>query len=87
VALELWEQIGNELGAAFANIVWILNPDVIVVGGGVAKAGELLFPHIERSLKSRTSPVINSKLRIVPATLGNDAGAIGCAALALAVGG
>ena len=87
VALELWASIGNELGAAFANIVWILNPDVIVVGGGVAKAGELLFPHIERSLKSRTSPVINSRLRIVPATLGNDAGAIGCAALALAAGG
>jgi glucokinase len=86
IALELWAAIGNELGAAFANIVWILNPDVIVVGGGVAKAGDLLFPHIERSLKSRTSSVINSKLRIVPATLGNDAGAIGCASLALASG-
>ena len=84
VALQLWQTIGNELGAAFANIVWILNPDIIVVGGGVARAGELLFPHIERSLKSRTSSVINSQLRIVPAALGNDAGAIGCAALALA---
>ena len=84
VALGVWKNIGNELGAAFANIVWILNPDVIVVGGGVAKAGDLLFPHIEDSLKSRTSSVINSQLRIVPATLGNDAGAIGCAALALA---
>ncbi len=84
VALGIWKSIGNELGAAFANIVWILNPDVIVVGGGVAKAGDLLFPHIEDSLKSRTSSVINSQLRIVPATLGNDAGAIGCAALALA---
>jgi glucokinase len=84
VALHIWQTIGDELGAAFANIVWILNPDVIVVGGGVAKAGDLLFPHIEHSLKSRTSPVINRQLRIVPATLGNDAGAIGCAALALA---
>ncbi len=83
IALRLWETIGTELGAAFANIVWILNPDIIVVGGGVANAGDLLFPHIERSLKSRTSAVISEKLRIVPATLGNDAGAIGCAALAL----
>jgi glucokinase len=84
VALKLWAAIGEELGAAFANLVWILNPDIIVVGGGVAKAGDLLFPHIESSLKSRTSHIINSKLRIVPAALGNDAGAIGCAALALA---
>lgn len=83
VATGIWEAVGNELGAAFANIVWLLNPDVIVVGGGVAKAAEVLFPHIERSLKSRTSPVMNRHLRIVPATLGNDAGAIGCAALAL----
>ncbi len=87
VALKLWEAVGNELGAAFANIVWILNPDVIVVGGGVAKAGERLFPHIERSLQSRTSVVINRNLRIVPAILGNDAGAIGCAALALSAAG
>jgi len=84
VAIRLWKTIGEELGAALANLVWILNPDIIVVGGGVAKAGNLLFPWIERSLKSRTSSVINSKLRIVPAALGNDAGAIGCAALALA---
>lgn len=84
VAHKIWEIIGDELGAAFANVVWILNPDIIVVGGGVAKAGELLFPHIERSLRSRTSSVINSQLRLVPAALGNDAGAIGCAALALA---
>jgi len=84
VATQLWAAVGDELGAAFANIIWILNPDIIVVGGGVAKAGELLFPHIENSLKSRTSRVINAPLRILPAALGNDAGAIGCAALALA---
>jgi glucokinase len=63
--------------------VWLLNPDAIVIGGGVAKAGDLIFNPIRRSLKSRTAPVIHEKLLIVPAKLGNDAGAIGCAALAL----
>ena len=84
IAMDIWRKIGNELGAAFANIVWILNPDVIVIGGGVANAADLLFPEIERSLRSRTSAVINESLSIVKAKLGNDAGAVGCAALALA---
>jgi glucokinase len=83
IALTLWEEVGNELGAAFANAIWLLNPDAIVVGGGVAQAGPVLFDPIVRSLRARTSPVIHEHLRIVNAALGNDAGAIGCAALAL----
>lgn len=83
VANRLWEAVGTEIGAALANIVWLLNPDAIVIGGGVAKAEENLFPHIIRSVKGRCSEVVTQHLRIVAATLGNDAGAIGCAALAL----
>ena len=83
IARRLWEAVGDEIGAALASAVWILNPDAIVIGGGVAKAGDILFDPIQRSLRSRTPPVIHEQLRIVPAQLGNDAGAIGCAALAL----
>jgi glucokinase len=83
VANQLWEAVGTELGASLANIVWLLNPDVIVIGGGVAKAADILFPHISKSVRGRCSEVITRNLRILPATLGNDAGAIGCAALAL----
>ncbi len=83
VAKELWEAIGTEIGAAIASAVWLLNPDAIVIGGGIARAGELVFDPIRRSVSNRTAPVIHESLRIVPATLGNDAGAIGCAALAL----
>ncbi len=83
VAHALWEAVGAELGAALANAVWLINPDAIVIGGGVANAGPLLFEPLLRSLQSRTSPVIHQNLRVVQAALGNDAGAIGCAALAL----
>jgi glucokinase len=83
VANQLWEAFGTELGAALANIVWLLNPDVIVIGGGVAKAADVLFPHISRSVRGRCSEVVTEHLRIVAATLGNDAGAVGCGALAL----
>ena len=79
----MWQAIGDEVGAALASAVWVLNPDTIVIGGGVAKAGDLLFDPIRRSVESRTLKLFHENLRIVPAALGNDAGAIGNAALVL----
>jgi glucokinase len=83
VALQLWDDLGDELGAALASVVWVVNPDIIVIGGGVAKAGDLLFVPVIRSVRARTFELINRDLRIVPAALGNDAGIIGNAALVL----
>ena len=83
IAQGLWEAVGDEVGAALASAVWVLNPDTIVIGGGVAKAGDLLFDPIRRSVESRTLKLFHENLRIVPAALGNDAGAIGNAALVL----
>ena len=82
-ARKLWQRIGTEIGAALANVVWLLNPDAIVIGGGIAKAGELLFEPIRRTIRARTMPVFFENLQIVPAALGNDAGIIGSAAIAL----
>lgn len=81
IALGLWEALGTEIGAALTSVVWVLNPDTIVIGGGVAKAGDLLFDPIRRTIQSRTHSVFHEKLRVVPALLGNDAGIIGNAAL------
>ena len=83
IAIGLWEQLGTEIGAALVNVIWVLNPDVIVIGGGVAKAGALLFDPIRRTIRDRVSPLFYEQLKIVPAELGNDAGIIGCAELAL----
>ena len=83
IALQVWEDLGAELGAALASVVWVINPDIIVIGGGVAKAGELIFDPVRRAVRGRTSEVIHRDLRIVPAALGNDAGIIGNAILAL----
>jgi glucokinase len=83
IAKGLWDAIGDEIGAALANVVWTVNPDVIVIGGGVAKAGDILFDPIRRSVCSRTVKLFHENLRIIPAELGNDAGAIGNAALVL----
>ncbi len=83
IAKQLWAQIGLELGVALANVVWLLNPDSIVIGGGVAKAGDLLFEPIRNTIRSVTMPTFFENLKILPAALGNDAGVIGSASLAL----
>jgi glucokinase len=86
IAAQLWEDLGIELGTALANVVWIINPDTIVIGGGVALAGDVLFHPIIREIRARTLALFHEKLRVLPATLGNDAGIIGNAALALEAG-
>jgi len=83
VARQLWAHIGGEIGVALANVVWLLNPDAIVIGGGVARAGDLLFEPIRRTIQSVTMPTFYEGLKILPAALGNDAGAIGSASIAL----
>jgi len=83
IAKQMWENVGMELGCALVNTIWLLNPDAIVIGGGVAKAGELLFDPIRRTIRERTLPLFHENLRIVPAALGNEAGIIGNATLAL----
>jgi len=81
VAREVWETIGSEIGAALVNVIWLLNPECIVIGGGVAKAGAWLFDPIGRTIRERTMALYHEQLAIVPARLGSDAGAIGAAAL------
>ena len=83
IACQLWGQLGIEIGTALSNAVWLLNPDTIVIGGGVARAGELLFAPIRRTIRSLTMPIFYDNLNILPAALGTDAGVIGSAAVAL----
>jgi len=83
VAHRVWEEVGFNIGITLCDIVWLLNPDRIVIGGGVGKAGEYVFGPIRRVIEERTMKIFHQDLTIVPAKLGNDAGMIGSAALAL----
>jgi len=83
VALGVWKDVAGWLGTALGSIVWLLNPDAIVVGGGVAQAGDLLFKPLAEKLESMVSPVLWEKLKLLPASFGNKAGMIGSAAQAL----
>jgi glucokinase len=83
VALKVWEEVGFNIGITLCDIVWLLNPDRIVIGGGVGRVGEYVFGPIRRVIEERTMKIFHEGLTIVPAKLGNDAGMIGSAALAL----
>lgn len=70
------------LGLAAANIANLLNPDSIVIGGGVSAAGEFLRSRVEKTFKQYTFPQVRQSTQIKLAELGNDAGIIGAASLA-----
>ena len=85
IALALWDDIGRKLAACLMNCHYILNPEAFIIGGGVAKAGDLLFGPTRRYLKAQLYPPHYEKIKILPAMFSNDAGIIGAARLALSV--
>jgi glucokinase len=78
-ALDGLAQVGRYLGIGIANMVTVLTPDRVVVGGGVAAAGEILFAPIRAELDRRVRMTGSATVEIVPAELGIWAGAIGAA--------
>ena len=77
-------EVGRRLGEGVAGLVNILDPQVVVVGGGVAEAGELILGPTRRAFEDSVEGVEHRPaVPIVAAQLGNDAGAIGAATLAL----
>jgi glucokinase len=74
-------EIGRRIGVALSSFANVFDPDVMVVGGGVIAAGDLLLEPARREVQARSLPPMN-RTPIVAAELGNDAGMIGAAALA-----
>ncbi|MFT3990507.1 MAG: ROK family protein [Luteolibacter sp.] len=87
IALRIWDDIGRMLATAAMNCCWILNPEALVIGGGVARAGEILFEPFNRYLMEQLSGPFKDHLQILPACFGNEAGTIGAAAMALELAG
>lgn len=82
-AKEIWRNVGECLGIVFAGIVNFFNPDMFVIGGGVAAAGPIMFDSLKKTLKERSFKIASDKAKIVQAKLGNDAGIIGAATIAM----
>ena len=85
LAIEIFAETGRYIGIALTSIAHILNPQIAIIGGGIAEAGEkLLFAPIRTELSKRAMD-IPAQMKIVKAHLGNDAGIVGAAMLALEV--
>lgn len=86
LAMEVAEEFGKYLGSGLSVIAGVVNPDTIVLGGGVSKAGEVLIdyvkPHYQKNVFHGSRDA-----RFVLATLGNDAGIYGAAKLVLEAAG
>jgi glucokinase len=73
--------VGQKLGAALASIVNVLDISKIIIGGGVAGFGDILFDTIENTVKERVMKPISPRIKIKPAKLKNEAGIKGASAL------
>jgi len=84
VAVAILGEVARRLGEGVAGLVNVLDPDIVVIGGGVGEAGDLLFGPLREAFRATVEGVdVRPEVPITPAQLGNDAGAIGAALLAL----
>jgi glucokinase len=81
-ARETLERIGFRLGVGIASFVNVFNPELVVLGGGFARAGDLIFEPARRVVAERALSPARDLVRIVPALLGAEAGLIGAALVA-----
>ncbi|MEI8175576.1 MAG: ROK family protein [Candidatus Omnitrophota bacterium] len=80
-AIAVWEETGRHLGVTLAGVVNLLNPGIIVIGGGVSQAGRFLFDPLRETIRKRAMRMPANHVKIVRAKLGQDAGLIGAAVL------
>lgn len=82
LAIETFDKVGDYLGVALANLMNLLGPEVIVIGGGVANAWDLFEPNMLKQVRSRAFPSLVRTVKIKPAECGDNAGLLGAAQLA-----
>lgn len=87
LAMEIVADAVTYLAMGIANIVSILNPEVVVVGGGLFQAADLFLEPVRREFKRWAQPLAARSVRIEPSKLGEDAGLYGCGKLAWVVVG
>ncbi|MDF2668019.1 MAG: family glucokinase [Paenibacillus sp.] len=83
VAIRIVKRAAYYLAKAMAAVAVVLNPQRFIVGGGVSRAGDILFDEIRKVYKQYVPAVFVDGVDIVPAQLGNDAGIVGAAGLNL----
>ncbi len=83
IAIKIFEEAGWYLGKGIAIAVNLLSPELVIIGGGVSQAGEILFQHVRQGFKHYAMEDLAKNIKIIPSGLGLDAGVIGAIALVL----
>jgi glucokinase len=83
LASEVISRAAYYLGIGVVNLVNILNPEMVIIGGSVASMGDILLEPVRQVVKEKAFPLLSQAVKIVPARLGNDAGIFGAAIFAL----
>ena len=84
VACAAMRRAGEALGVAIASATHLLDLEVVAVGGGLSQSGPILFDPLEEAFRRHARMEFARGVRVVPATLGQEAGLVGAAALVLA---
>lgn len=83
-AIAQWQEYGKLLGAGLTTFIYIFTPEMIIIGGGISASSEFFLPATLAEIEKRVLPSSRTDLQIVTAKLGNNAGMVGAAKLALA---
>ncbi|MCX5715960.1 MAG: ROK family transcriptional regulator [Candidatus Omnitrophica bacterium] len=83
VAVEAIERAGSTLGIRIAFLVNLLNPDVIIIGGGIEQAGSVLLDSVRRAVKRWAFEEMAEVVKIIPARLGDSSVSVGAATLVI----
>lgn len=82
-AQAVMQKAGISLGIAVVSLIHIFDPEVVIIGGGVSNAGELILNPIRQVITERAMPDFRNRARVVCSSLGDDSVILGAVALAL----
>jgi glucokinase len=81
-ALEFWDNYGRNLGIGLTSILYILTPEVAIIGGGISASAQYFLPAAKQEIDRRVMSTSRPKFQLIAAELGNQAGITGAAKLA-----
>lgn len=82
LAIEVFRRMGVYLGIGLASLINVLNPEIVVIGGGLSNGWDLFGKHMNQQVLERAFPIPARRVKIVRAQCGDDAGLLGAARLA-----
>lgn len=82
LSIEVFLETGRLLGCGVANLVSLFDPEVVVIGGGLARASDLFLDALRKSMKQHAQPIAGKHVRVLVSKLGADANLLGVARLA-----